>query len=143
MKRLFCGLAVLTLLLESVGPVRSDFIYWCGWNDGNIWRANLDGSGKQSLTSGLRNPNGLALDLTGGKMYFCSNGSGVIYSANLDGSGLTPLVEGLFEPNQIALDVPGGQMYWANGRLGSSGGNQPANLGGSGLATLCIAVEGC
>src|SRR6516164_8342745 len=34
-KRLFCGLAALTLLLESVGQVRSDFIYWSDSNDGN------------------------------------------------------------------------------------------------------------
>jgi hypothetical protein len=76
MKRLFCGLAVLTLLLESVGQVRSDFIYWCGFDDAHIWRANLDGSGPQSLISGLRTPTGVALDLTGGKMYFSGNGSG-------------------------------------------------------------------
>jgi hypothetical protein len=35
--------------VESVGQVRSDFIYWSGYDDGNIWRANLDGSGQQSL----------------------------------------------------------------------------------------------
>jgi hypothetical protein len=136
MKRLFCGLAVLTLLLETVGQVRSDFIYWSGYDDGNIWRAKLDGSGQQSLISGLAHPNGLALDLTGGKMYYAAGGG--IYSANLDGSGLTPLVDGLFTVGEIALDVPGGQMYWygANGGLGSTGGIQRANLDGTGQETL-------
>jgi hypothetical protein len=139
MKRLFCGLAVLTLLLETVGQVRSDFIYWCGNTDGHIWRANLDGSGQQSLISGLRNPDGVALDLTGGKMYFSDGGSsGVIHSANLDGSGPTFLVGNLFHPYQIALDVPGGQMYW-----GYRGGIQRANLDGSGLTTLVSGLRDC
>jgi hypothetical protein len=143
MKRLFCGLAVLTLLLETVGPVRSDFIYWCGNNDGHIWRYNLDGSGQpESLISGLANPDGVALDLTGGKMYYSDTGSGGIYSANLDGSGPTPLVGGLFQPTQIALDVPGGQMYWAYGQS-STGGVLRANLDGSGLTTLVSGLRGC
>jgi hypothetical protein len=136
MKRLFCGLAVLALLLEAVGPARSDFIYWCGFDDGNIWRANIDGSGQQSLISGLRIPGGLALDLTGGKMYFGDQGSGIIYSANLDGSGLITLIDGLFQPIQIRLDVSGSQMYWTYGGFDSTGGIQRANLDGSGLTTL-------
>jgi sugar lactone lactonase YvrE len=143
MKRLFCGLAALTLLLEFVGQVRSDFIYWSGYDDGQIWRANLDGSGQQSLINGLANPNGVALDLTGGKMYYSATGSGGIYSANLDGSGSTTLVEGLFAPTQIALDVPGGQMYWAYGGQSSTGGIQRANLDGSGLTDLVTGVRGC
>ncbi len=143
MKRLFCALAVLTLLLETVGQVRCDFIYWSSGNGGHIWRYNLDGSGlPESLISGLPHPTGLALDLTGGKMYYGDQGSGGIgeggiYCANLDGSGSTPLVGGLFQPTEIALDVPGRQMYWVYGSTESAtGGIQRANLDGSGLTTL-------
>jgi hypothetical protein len=137
MKRLFCGLAVLALLLEFVGQVRSDFIYWSAYDDGNICRANLDGSGQpETLIRGLSGPNGVALDLTGGKMYFTANGSGTIYRANLDGSGEEILITHLFQPTQIALDVPGGQMYWAYGNDESTAGVQSANLDGSGLTTL-------
>jgi hypothetical protein len=138
MKRFFCGLAALTLLLDTVGQVRSDFIYWCGNSDGHIWCANLDGSGRQPLISGLSGPDGLDLDLTGGNMYFSAASSGRIYRANLDGSGLTTLVEGLFQPTQIALDVPGSQMYWAYGS-----GIQRANLDGSGLTTLVTGLRSC
>jgi hypothetical protein len=56
MKRLFCGLAVLALLLQAIGQVRSDFIYWNDFNDGHIRRANLDGSGQEILVSGLTTP---------------------------------------------------------------------------------------
>jgi DNA-binding beta-propeller fold protein YncE len=142
MKRLFCSLAALTLLLESVGQVRSDFFYWSGWNDGNISRANLDGSGQQSLIGDLTNPNGVALDLTGGKMYFTETGPGIISRANLDGSGEEILITGLFQPTQIALDVPGSQMYWAYGGVGSTGGVQRANLDGSGSTPLVSGLGG-
>jgi hypothetical protein len=142
MKRLFCGLAVLTLLFETVGQVRCDFIYWSG-GDGHIWRYNLDGSGlPESLISGITHPTGVALDLTGGKMYYGDQGSGGmgeggIYSANLDGSGSTPLVGGLFQPTEIALDIPGRQMYWVYASTDSpTGGIQRASLDGSGLTTL-------
>jgi sugar lactone lactonase YvrE len=147
MKRLFCGLAVLTLLLESVGQVRSDFIYWSSSDDGHIWRANLDGSGPQSLISGLANPAGVALDLTGGKMYVAESaeslpGAGTIRRYNLDGSGEEILITGLFQPTQIALDVPGSQMYWAYGGLTDIGGVQFANLDGSGLTDLVSGLHG-
>jgi sugar lactone lactonase YvrE len=143
MKRLFCSLAVLALLLEAGGQVRSDFIYWTDNQDGHIWRANLDGSGQQSLISGLTIPVGLALDPTGGKMYYDDQGSGgSSYSANLDGSGPTTLVESLFYPDGIALDVPGSQMYWACGGLSSAGGIKRADLDGSGLTTLVSRLNG-
>jgi Low-density lipoprotein receptor repeat class B len=143
MKRLFCGLAALTLLLESVGQVRSDFIYWSGYDDGNIWRANLDGSGQpESLISGLSGPDGLALDLTGGKMYFTESRLGIISRANLDGSGEEILITGLSNLAQIALDVPGSRMYWAYGSVTSTGGVQRANLDGSGLTTLVSGLGG-
>jgi hypothetical protein len=143
MKRLFCGLAVLALLLEAVGQIRSDFIYWTDKGDGAVWRANLDGSGKQSLISGLTIPVGLALDLAGAKIYYDDQSSGgSSYSANLDGSWPTTLVEGLSAPDQIALDVPGSQMYWACGGLSSTGGIKRAGLDGSGLTTLVDGLNG-
>jgi hypothetical protein len=143
MKRLFFSLAVLALLFEAVGQVRSDFIYWTDKGDGSVRRANLDGSGQESLISGLTIPVGLALDLTGGKIYYDDQSSGgSSYSANLDGSGPTTLVEGLSAPDQIALDVPGSQMYWACGGLSSTGGIKRAGLDGSGLTTLVDGLNG-
>jgi hypothetical protein len=84
MKRLFCGLAVLALLLQAIGQSRSDFIYWNDFDDGHIRRANLDGSGQEILVSGLTTPGGLALDLTGGKMYWADRDLGDIRRGNLD-----------------------------------------------------------
>jgi hypothetical protein len=137
-KRLFCGLAVLALLLEAAGQIRSDFIYWTDLDGGKIRRANLDGSGQQVLLSGLTSPTGLALDLVGGKMYWSYGypGTGGVLCANLDGSALTTLVGGVFSPTDIALDLAGGQMYWAFGTFTTPAGIQRANLDRSGLTTL-------
>ena len=54
--------------------------------DGKIQRANLDGTGVEDLVaSGLVTPQGLALDVPGGKMYWVDSGAGFIQRANLSG----------------------------------------------------------
>jgi len=58
-----------------------------------IRRANLDGSGVEDLvTTGLFEPNRIALDVAGGKMYWTDNGTDKIQRANLDGSEVEDLV---------------------------------------------------
>lgn len=37
--------------------------YWTDWDKGNLWRANLDGTGQELLISGLPGIRGLALDV--------------------------------------------------------------------------------
>jgi sugar lactone lactonase YvrE len=130
-KQLLCGLAVLGLWLGMIGPVRSDFIYWVDYNLGDIRRANLDGSGPETLVKGLSSPGGIALDPSGGQMYWSNRGNGDIQRANLDGSGQITLVKS-GNPVGIALDLFHGQMYWADGDVGI----RRANLDGSGLTTL-------
>src|SRR6266568_1921952 len=76
MKRFLCGLVILGLSLGAVGQARPDFIYWSDISSGDIWRANLDGSGMTNLVSGLDHPLGPALDLAGGQMYWGNNGAG-------------------------------------------------------------------
>ena len=50
-----------------------NLMYWTDWGTEKIQRANLDGTNVQDLvtrSNGLRNPNGIALDLTDQKMYW-------------------------------------------------------------------------
>ena len=96
-------------------------MYWAinGWLTQKIQRANLDGSQIEVLIStGLRDPRGLALDVAGGKIYWADaiSGGAKIQRANLDGSRVEALV--ISELNglrDLALDLAGGKMYWTKG----------------------------
>jgi hypothetical protein len=141
MKQLCCGLAAVGLLFGAVEQVRSDFIYWCEFNGGDIQRANLDGSGKTTLVRGLSVPVFISLDLPDGTMYWSELGKGNIWRANLDGSEPTTIVSGVSSPSGTALDIGSRQIYWAFGTFGV-GGIQRANFDGSGLTTLVSGVNG-
>ena len=59
-------------------PVVLSTLYWTDYGTDKIQCANLDGSGVEELvSSGLMAPDGIALDVAGGKMSVGSHGGGV------------------------------------------------------------------
>ncbi len=82
-------------------------MYWTDRRTDKIQRANLDGSHVEDLvTGGLDKPNGLALDVSGGKMYWTDAGANKIQRANLDGSNVEDLLtgaDGLVDPSGVAV----------------------------------------
>ena len=112
-------------------------IYWIDASTDMIQRGNFDGSNIEILvTHGLRSPNGIALDVEGGKMYWTDYSTVIIQRGNLDGSNIEPLVtrtQGLKSPHGIALDVEGGKMYWTER---SENEIWRANLDGSNIEIL-------
>ncbi len=50
-------------------------MYWTDASAGKIQKANLEGSGVEDLVTGLSEPQGIALDVAGGKMYWVEVGS--------------------------------------------------------------------
>ena len=111
-------------------------IYWTNSVFGKqIQRADLDGSNVEDLvTTATGVPEGIALDLAGGKMYWTDSRDGKIKRANLGGSNVEDLVtEGLEIPHSIALDIDGGKMYWTNRNAHTI---QRANLDGSDVENL-------
>ena len=69
-------------------------MYWTINSDsprGKIQRANLDGSNIEDLVTGLRYSDGIALDVSGGKMYWTNVNVDTIQRANLDGSNIETL----------------------------------------------------
>ena len=90
------------------------------WTNGGLYekiqRSNLDGSAVEDLvTTGLNEPSGIALDVSGGKLYWTDARTDKIQRSNLDGSAVEDLVAtGLNEPSSIALDASGGKMYWTD-----------------------------
>ncbi|MDE2736451.1 MAG: DUF5050 domain-containing protein [Gemmatimonadota bacterium] len=110
-------------------------IYWTNRVFGTqIQRADLDGSNVEDLvTTATGVPDGIALDLTEGKMYWTSR-VGEIRRANLDGSNAEHLItEAVKFPQGIALDVAGGKMYWTDRDTDKI---QRANLDGSDIEDL-------
>ena len=113
-------------------------IFWTDSGTDKIRRANFDGSNVQDLvTQGLTSPEGIALDVAGGKMYWTDysyRGTDKIQRANFDGSNVEDLVtQGLESPSGIALDVEGGKMYWTDSYTEKI---RRANLDGSNVEDL-------
>jgi len=111
-------------------------LYWSDREGMRIMRANLDGSGVETLVETGRGDEarkdarnwcvGIALDVARGKIYWTqkgSGGNGRIFRANLDlPSGSTPsrradietLFDGLPEPIDMDLDLTARLMYWTD-----------------------------
>ena len=115
-------------------PSAGNLMYWVDWGTNKIQRANLNGTNVQDLVTGLRDPEGIALDVAGGKMYWTDNGTNKIQRSNLDGSHIEDLVtSGLTYPEDIALDVAGGKIYWTDAGTEKI---QRANLNGTNVQDL-------
>lgn len=87
-------------------------------DSGGIRRANLDGSGLETIVPSVCPCGAIALDLINGKVYWLQFSDRIV-RANLDGSDVESLVTtGINFANGIALDVEGGKMYWRNNLTG-------------------------
>ena len=81
---------------------------------------------KTSITTGLRIPGELALDVGASKIYWTDYGTDKIQRSDLDGSNVEDLVTtGLRIAKGLALDVAGGKMYWADSGTGKIQRSQP------------------
>ena len=115
-------------------------IYWADDGTNQVRRANLDGSGVQTLVTGIDNPVSIALDVGGNKMYWADKAGGRIGRANLDGSGaVTTFVSTSNGINGLAVDTARGKLFWTeddNDRI------RRVNLDGTG-ATTVLSTCGC
>lgn len=114
-------LVVLMLFSAFSPPVyaqKVSKIYWTDDGTNKIQRANLDGSGIEDLvTTGLDQPEMIALDAGRAKMYWTDAGVDKIRRANFDGSNVEDCnVVGIqFVPNNprgLALDLKNNKKYW-------------------------------
>lgn len=97
----------------AIDPVGGK-LYGCDRTRDEIWRANLDGANPRLLTSGLRTPNGIAVDVVARKMYWGDLRN--IKRADLNGSNIETVVSDMpmhppeFFVHGVALDVSAGIM---------------------------------
>ncbi len=100
-------------------------IYWTDYTYSNavIKRANLDGSGVESITAHLGDGcdlQGMTIDVPGGKIYWVERGDDVIVKANLDGTSIQTILhcwDGVSNSWDVA--VYGSKLYWTDALLGT------------------------
>ena len=85
----------------------SDQVYIADFQ-GTIERANLDGTGLETLVTGQGAAEGIALDVANDRLYWAAQGS--IRRGNLDGTAVETLVSGLNFPVGIALQLSPAQV---------------------------------
>ncbi len=107
-----------------------------------IRRANSDGSGMQTIVSGLEEPRGMALDLGNGKLYWADLGARAISRTNLDGTGLETFATAHDGAGDVAIDALHGKVYWTDSDVqqihigGHSGQIWRADMDGSNLQNV-------
>lgn len=97
-------------------------IYWSGFANGNLYRANLDGSGSEMIITGNNNARGVCLDRAGGMIYWINRDDKKVHRCpraalpvNVATSpAVQTLYQGLDTPHGLVLDIPAGKLYWAD-----------------------------
>jgi hypothetical protein len=124
-------IAVAGLLACGANGIAGDKIYWSTISDKAICRANMDGTGAETIMTGANNAfGGIAFDLPDNRFY--SGDRSALFMANLDGTGRTDLVRtsGNNQIGDVELDLLHGKVYWTEGAF-STPTIHRANLDGS------------
>jgi hypothetical protein len=94
---------------------------WAGPEQGIVWSAAFDGSGKNPVAAALSRPIGIDLDYTNKLVYWAEDGVDAehpsrIMRAGFDGSNVTELYKGDFwgfaNAQMMKLDLAGGKVYF-------------------------------
>jgi len=117
-------------------------LYWGNVSEGAIQRANLDGSGLETIVTGLSGPAGIDLDLSNGTIYWTDlsdvASDRAIQRANLDGTGVEEVLSGLSLPQDVAVDPAAGHVYWT---APDDGAIRRANLDGSSVTDVLTGLN--
>jgi len=109
-------------------------MYWGNLDAGQIQRANLDGSGVESVVSGV-SPNHLVLDAADRTVYWTSSGDNKIQRVNTDGTGLEDLIVGPNGFRAYAINFETAKMYWS---ISNNDTIWTASLDGSDVQTVVV-----
>lgn len=120
----------------DVDPVSSKLYFS---RSDRIQRMNMDGSGLESLVTGLDSPWGISLDLMHGKIYWADQSQGKIYRANLDGTELEDVITGEAGwVTDVAVDPTAGRIFWTTFGAGKI---RTAALDGTGPSDLITGLD--
>ncbi|XP_069955105.1 vitellogenin receptor Yl [Cherax quadricarinatus] len=88
-------------------------MFWTNWKIGVVESADLDGSSKSTLVSGLGWPNALAADPSQHKLYWMDALTNTVEHMNYDGTNRTSLVGAKID-HPFSMDLLGDQLYWSD-----------------------------
>lgn len=147
----FDGTAVTDVITNAAasGPYFMDLdvpagkIYWGDFSGGSIFRANLDGSGRETLLTGNNNTRGVRIDPRERMLYWINRDDKKVHRCPLSAfnspasrlplSLTHPAVQTLYTnldtPHGLTLDIPARKIYWADT------GTNPGN--GTGGQSIC------
>lgn len=127
-------------------PVRTGRLFFLEINAGKIHSIKPDGSDKQTIVTGARNPDGVVVDARAGHIYWTNMGvpslnDGSIERVDLDGGNRITIVPdgATHTPKQLHLDEEGAKLYWCD-REGMR--VMRCNLDGSAIETLVQTGQG-
>ncbi|MBL9119086.1 MAG: hypothetical protein JNL80_04130 [Phycisphaerae bacterium] len=120
-------------------------IYWCVWSGqspagGAIYRCNLDGSGEETIVTGLDRPTRMVLDPANDTVYWTDSGNWLIQRASTLGTnlGVTTIIGNPVSPEGLAIDFTTQFVYWTEFNTGSI---KRASLGGNGVDIEVLVSE--
>ena len=141
------GASVIDVITNAAptGPYFMDLdvpagkIYWGDFGGGSIFRANLDGSARETLLTGNNMTRGVKLDTREQMLYWINRDDKKVHRCPLSAfaGGTIPLTHpavqtlytNLDTPHGLALDIPARKLYWADT------GTNPGN--GTGGQSVC------
>lgn len=91
--------------------------FWTDVAKRRIYSSKIDGNGSRTevISTGLRSPEGIAVDFINGNIYWTDSEYNHIEVAKYDGSSRAVLVnKDMVNPRGIALDPIRGRMYWTD-----------------------------
>lgn len=99
-------------------------IYWGDFGGGSIFRANLDGTARETLLTGNNNTRGVRVDPRDRMLYWIDRNDRKVHRCPLAAfeGGTIPLTHpavqtlytNLDTPHGLALDIPAQKIYWAD-----------------------------
>jgi hypothetical protein len=121
---------VITNAAVAGGPYFLDLdlsagrIYWGDFSGGSIFRANLDGSGRETLVTGNNMTRGVRIHAAEQMMYWVNRDAKKIHRCPLSAVAAGPislthpavqtLYTNLDTPHGLTLDIPARKIYWAD-----------------------------
>ena len=137
-KKKFVGAALGVILLWTSAANAALKVYWVDSGTGVVRRSNPDGTGPQTVVTGLSVPTGIANDTISQQIFWITNGVNPrIQRASYDGAGVQTVLSLGAGGRDIAIDTVARKMYWLSQDADvSARGLRRANLDGSNVQVV-------